>query len=195
MKSGTSSCSLFTQLETVIRIVILTMLACCVLYTLFVLGIAQAVTPHTANGSLIRDKEGNLIGSEAIAQAFTRPEYFWPRPSAVNYNAAAAGGSNLSPASPILRERAESLLATLDADAKHKAPADLVTTSGSGMDPHITVEAARYQAERIGAARGLPQNVVLKLIAAHSFTPGGPLTDRAIVNVLRLNLALDNLNS
>ena len=93
------------------RMVLTTMAVCCGVYTLVILGIGQIMAPYTANGSLLRNEQGEIIGSEAIAQAFTRPEYFWPRPSAVDYNAAAAGGSNWSPTNPAIRERAVKILA------------------------------------------------------------------------------------
>jgi len=132
-----------TQAGTSIRIGLVTMVICCLLYPLVVLGIGQTLTPNSANGSLVSNGLGEIVGSKLIAQKFDRPEYFWPRPSAVDYNAAAAGGSNLSPANPELRERAKTLVARFKATAEDPIPADLVTASGSGLDPNITLTAAR----------------------------------------------------
>ena len=130
-----------------------------------------------------------------IAQAFTRPEYFWPRPSAVDYAANATGGSNLSPAGEALRERALESLKSLEATPRRKAPADLVTASGSGMDPHITLKAAHWQAERVARARGLELPDVLELANSLAETPGGVLNSAPLVNVLKLNMALDLMGS
>ena len=183
------------QLRSSLRIVIVTIVACCVVYPLAILGFAQSVTPYTANGSLLLDRDGRVIGSEKLAQAFTRPEYFHPRPSAVDYKANAAGGSNLSPAGQALRDRALESLKELGATAERKAPADLVTASGSGMDPDITLHAARWQADRVARARGLPRQRVLNLLDGLAERPGGVLSDRPLINVLKANLALDRLTA
>jgi K+-transporting ATPase ATPase C chain len=135
------------------RIVLATLAVCCLLYGSAVWAFAWAVAPVRAEGSLLRDGSGRVRGSELIAQAFTRPEYVWPRPSACGYNAASAGGSNLSPASPALRERAQTLVAKLGADGGRRLPADLAAASGSGLDPHITRAAADFHAGRV-AQRG-----------------------------------------
>jgi K+-transporting ATPase ATPase C chain len=179
------------QLVTSVRVVIFTMLVCCGLYTLLIYGIGQAVTPYTAEGSLITDAQGKVIGSELIAQKFTRPEYFWPRPSASDYNAAGTAGSNLSPTNPKLRERALEIIGTMGTTADNPVPADLVTASGGGLDPHITLEAAMYQAKRVAAARGLPEEVIQGLIENHALKTGGMLTPEPLVNVLLLNIELD----
>lgn len=181
------------QLGTSFRLVAATMFVCCVLYTLAVYAVGQTFVPFTANGSLLYNDKGELVGSRAIAQAFTRPEYFRPRPSAVDYNAAATGGSNLSPTNPALRERAAETLKTLGATPDRKAPADLVTASGSGMDPDITYAAAEYQADRVAQARGLSRDAVMKLVDALAYRPGGLLSDGLLVNVLELNMALDKV--
>lgn len=177
-----------------IRIVIATLLLCSGGYTAIVLGFAQIVAPDTAEGSLITDAEGQVIGSRLIAQQFTQPRYFWPRPSAVDYNAAGAGGSNKSPTSPDLTERASELIARHGATAETPLPAELAAASGAGLDPHITAHAARYQAPRIAAARGIDAAQVEALIEKNSFAPGGILTPDRLVNVLELNLALDTLD-
>lgn len=193
MTTATPSLGILDHLWTNARLVVVTMFVCCVLYTLLILGIGQAFTPFSANGYLLYNAKGELVGSSQIAQSFTKPEYFWPRPSAVDYNAAATGGSNLSPASKELRERAEKTIALYGATADNKIPADLVTASGAGMDPHITLAGAEYQLERVAAARGLDKETVRGLIKEHTTVPGGPLTNSSIVNVLELNLALDAL--
>jgi K+-transporting ATPase ATPase C chain len=126
-----------------------------------------------------------------VAQSFSRPGYFWPRPSAVDYNASATGGSNLSPTDPRLAERARVILARLDVD--ESVPADLVAASGSGLDPDVTERAARIQAPRVAAARGIDEALVRDRIDdVARFTGGIPLGER-VVNVLELNLALDVL--
>ncbi|MFH0727466.1 MAG: potassium-transporting ATPase subunit KdpC [Pseudomonadota bacterium] len=173
------------------RVLIATMAVCCFLYGLLVLAFGQFVVPNSANGSLVRNGKGEIIGSELIAQAFTRPEYFWPRPSAVDYNASAAGGSNLSPTNPALRKRAETILDRMTAAAGNPLPADLVTASGSGLDPHITLQGALYQANRVASARGLSSATVEKRIEQHAVRPGVGFMQEPLVNVLLLNRALD----
>lgn len=179
------------QLLTSVRVVIFTMAVCCGLYTLLIYGIGQAITPHTAEGSLITDAQGKVIGSELIAQKFTRPEYFWPRPSASDYNAAGTAGSNLSPTNPKLRERALEIIGTIGATPENPVPADLVTASGGGLDPNITLEAARYQAKRVADARGLSEEEITGIIENHALKTGGMLTPEPLVNVLILNIELD----
>jgi len=182
-----------TQAGTSIRIVLVTMVICCLIYPLAVLGIGQTLTPNSANGSLVINGRGEIVGSKLIAQKFDRPEYFWPRPSAVDYNAAAAGGSNLSPTNPELRERAKTLVARFKATAEDPIPADLVTASGSGLDPNITLVAARYQAARVATARGLSNETIMELLDEYARRPGGVFTPRPLVNVLLVNMALDRL--
>ena len=104
MGNTTETMHIFRQIVMSGRIVLTTMIICCVFYTLIILGVGQVFVAYTANGSLLHNEQGTTVGSEAIAQGFSRPEYFWPRPSAVDYNGAATGGSNLSPASPKLRK-------------------------------------------------------------------------------------------
>jgi K+-transporting ATPase ATPase C chain len=177
---------------TSLRLVALSLLVCSVLYTAVLLGFGQAVAPARAGGSLVRDGSGAIVGSVQIAQEFTNPRYFWPRPSAVGYNASATGGSNLSPANPALAERAPSILVQHELEAGEHIPADLITTSGSGMDPHITVAAARFQARRVAVARRMPIEAVHRLIEQN--TSGSSLKwlgAEPVVNVLLLNLELD----
>jgi K+-transporting ATPase ATPase C chain len=175
-----------------IRLSVATIAVCVVGYAAVILGLAQAVTPGTANGSLITGPDG-LVGSRLIAQKFTEPGYFWPRPSAVDYNGAGAGGSNKSPTSPDLTTRAQGLIDQYGATPEHPVPPELVAASGGGLDPHISEHAARYQVARVAAARGVPASRIEELIQAEAFAPGGPLTGERIVNVLLLNLALDSL--
>jgi K+-transporting ATPase ATPase C chain len=174
-----------------IRLVIVTMLICVAGYTALVLGFAQIVTPGTAEGSLIKDKDGKIIGSRLIAQSFTNAIYFWPRPSAVGYNAAGAGGSNKSPTSTNLTQRAQLLIEQYGASVAKPLPANLAAASGGGLDPHITEHAALYQVERVAKARGIPPSQVEALVKKQAFAPGGALTPDRLVNVLALNLSLD----
>lgn len=176
-----------------IRLVVVTLLVCVAGYTSLILGFARIVTPDTAEGSLIKDKDGNVIGSYLIAQGFTNVIYFWPRPSAVDYNGAGAGGSNKSPTSTNLTERAQELIARHQASVEKPLPAELAAASGGGLDPHITEHAALYQAERVAKARGLPLSQVEALVKKQAFAPGGVFTPDRLVNVLELNLALDQL--
>lgn len=176
-----------------IRIAAATMLICVAGYATAVWAVAQAVTPDTANGSLITSEDGTVIGSRQVAQAFTRPEYFWPRPSAVDYNGAGAGGSNKSPTSTDIADRGREIVARYNATPDNPLPADLATASGAGLDPHISEQAALYQAARIAGARGMEQARVETLIRGSAFEPGGFLSTDRIVNVLELNLALDSM--
>lgn len=176
-----------------VKVAAVTMTVCCVVYPAVMLGFGASVAPETAAGSLVRGPDGTVFGSTQVAQAFVSPGYFWPRPSAVDYDGAGAGGSNLSPTSPALRERAEELIIRYDAKAERPVPADLVTASGSGLDPHITAVAAEYQAARVADARDLPEERVRALIAEQANPAEGGLAPVPLVNVLELNLALDRV--
>jgi K+-transporting ATPase ATPase C chain len=169
-----------------------------IIYPLIVTGLAQALFPHQANGSIIVKGE-QALGSELIGQPFDNPEYFWGRLSATwpsPYNAAASSGSNLGPLNPDLVRAAQARIHALcAADPGNTAPipVDLVTASASGLDPHISVAAALYQAPRVARARGLSEDQVRSLIA--QFTEGRQfgILGEPRVNVLRLNLALDGI--
>ena len=168
------------------------------IYPLLVTGIGQALFPAQAAGSLIH-RDGKLIGSRLIGQNFTDPKYFWGRPSAtgpVPYNAAASSGSNLGPLNPALHEAVAGRVKALrEADPGNTAPApvDLVTTSASGLDPHISPAAAAYQAARVARVRGLKLDAVQTLIAQHTEDRQWGILGEPRVNVLELNLALDGL--
>jgi K+-transporting ATPase ATPase C chain len=172
-----------------------------IVYPLAVTGAAKVAFPVQAAGSLIVDKSGKLVGSALIGQNFSDPGHFWSRPSATSpmpYNAAGSTGSNLGPSNPALLEavkgRAEALKAA-DPGNTAPVPVDLVTASGSGLDPHISVAAANYQAARVARARGLPPQAVETLIAQHSEGPTLGFLGEPRVNVLALNLALDKAAS
>lgn len=161
-------------------------------YPLAMTGIGQAVFPHQANGSLI-ERDGHVIGSELIGQSFTGPDYFWGRPSgagSAGYDARSSSGSNLGPSSAKLAERIDGDAARYGGNAA-EVPSDLLTASGSGLDPDISPAAARYQVARVAAARQLEQSQVALLVErAIKPAPLGILGDPR-VNVLELNLALD----
>lgn len=166
------------------------------LYPLLVTGIAQWVFPQQAAGSLVL-QGGKVLGSSLIGQSFSDPKYFWGRPSATSpmaNNASASSGSNLGPLNPALTDAVKGRIAALRAvDPGNRAPVpvDLVTTSGSGLDPDISIAAAVYQAGRIAGLRGLPLPQVQALIAQHSQGPLLGLIGEPRVNLLALNLALD----
>jgi K+-transporting ATPase ATPase C chain len=165
-------------------------------YPLLVTGIAQALFPRQANGSLI-ERNGAVVGSTLIGQPFDDPRYFWGRLSAtsrVPYNAGASSGSNYGPLNPNLAAAAQARIAALQAaDPTNTAPipVDLVTASGSGLDPQISPAAAEYQVARVAAARGMPAEHVRALVAEHTHGRTFGLLGEARVTVLELNLALD----
>lgn len=174
-----------------LRLILSSIALCGFAYVGVIQGFARIVNPDQARGSLLKDRSGRIIGSRLIAQAFTSDRYCHPRPSACDYNARAAAGSNLSPTHSILTARALEIIASCQATSQNPVPADLVTASGSGLDPDITEAAARFQAARIAMARQLDPSVVLKAIDAAKRPLMGSFGGPAVVNVLELNLALD----
>jgi K+-transporting ATPase ATPase C chain len=170
-----------------------------VFYPLAITAIAQLAFHDKANGSLV-ERDGKLVGSELLAQQFTGTKYFWPRPSAATYGTGTSGlnagsGSNLGPTSAQLqtnvRANAKALRDAHKLPADAPVPADLVYTSASGLDPHISPEAARFQIARVAAARGLTEEQVRALVEEHIELPQWGFLGEARVNVLLLNLALD----
>jgi K+-transporting ATPase ATPase C chain len=168
-----------------------------VAYPLVVTGIAQVAFPGQAHGSLVAGKDGRAVGSELIGQPFSDPKHFWSRPSATSpqpYNGGSSGASNLGPTNPALADavkgRIEALRAA-DPGNTEPVPVDLVTASGSGLDPHISVAAAKYQVNRVAKARGLPPDRVMQLVDANAEGTVLDFLGEPRVNVLRLNLALD----
>jgi K+-transporting ATPase ATPase C chain len=163
-------------------------------YPLLITAIAQAVFKDQANGSLVM-RDGKLVGSTLLAQQFTGPTYFWPRPSAGTYATVPSGASNLGPTSAALQTNVVNNLKALRDSSKLPAdapvPSDLVFTSASGLDPHISPEGARFQAARVAAARGVPVEKVSELLEKFVEPPQWGVFGQARVNVLVLNLALD----
>ena len=163
-------------------------------YHLLLWGVGRVAFPSQAEGSLLRRSDGTIIGSRLIAQNFTRPEYFHPRPSAVDYNAASTGGSNYGPSNPdqlkLVRERLDAVK-ELEGVQPGQVPSEMVTASGSGLDPDIPPSAAALQAPRVAKVRGIPLKRVQDMIRSHTEEPSLGFLGRQRVNVLELNLALD----
>ncbi len=184
------------QLRPAVVVLVLLTLVTGVAYPLVVSGIAQAVFPSQANGSLIV-RAGKAVGSSLIGQPFDDPKYFWGRLSATSpfgYNAGASSGSNFGPRNPAFHEAAKARIDALKAADPGNAapiPVDLVTASGSGLDPHISPAAALYQVGRVAKARGLDDADVRRLVEQHTEGRLWGVLGEPRVNVLRLNLALD----
>jgi K+-transporting ATPase ATPase C chain len=182
-----------------ISILLFTVLAG-LIYPLIVTGIAQLVFPGKANGSVLT-KNGKAIGSELIGQPFSNSKYFWSRPSATSpfaYNAGASSGSNYGPLNPALLEatgKRMKELKALDSLNKNPVPVDLVTASGSGLDPHISVAAAIYQVTRVARSRHVSEQQVRSLLDQHTDGRQLGILGEPRVNVLKLNLALDEMKS
>lgn len=185
---------LSTSLRPAIVLTILFAILLGILYPLAMTGIGQALFPFQANGSLVRDGSGRVIGSAVVGQAFTSDRYFQTRPSAAGqgYDGLASSGSNLGPAAQALTDRVKPDVAKRQAEGvTGPLPADLVTASGSGLDPDLSPEAALAQAPRIAAARRLPVERVRALVRER--TEGGAVLGAPHVNVLAINRALDAL--
>ena len=176
-----------------IRALVIFSLICGVFYPLMVTVLAQLIAPRAANGSLVTVND-KAVGSSLLGQKFTKAEYFWGRPSAVDYGTMPGGASNLGPTSQKLNERVTISMKDLgvDPNAENK-PYELLLASGSGLDPDITPEGASFQADRVARARGLDASLIRKLIDENTEGSFMGLIGRPRVNVLRLNLALDGL--
>jgi potassium-transporting ATPase KdpC subunit len=185
-----------SQLRAALVVLALLTLLTGVIYPLVVTAVAQVVFPTQANGSLIV-RNGKAIGSELIGQSFDDPKYFWARLSATApfpYNAASSSGSNLGPTNPALIDEVQARIDALkaaDPANTQPIPVDLVTSSGSGLDPHISPAAAEYQVARVARARGLDEAVVRQLVAQYTQGRDLGVLGESRVNVLELNLALD----
>ncbi len=181
--------------QSLIMLVAMTMLTG-VAYPVLVTGAAQLLFHDAANGSII-ERDGNALGSELIGQPFADPKYFWSRPSATTPfadNSAASGASNLGPTNPALTDAVKQRIVTLQAaDPENKAPVpvDLVTASGSGLDPHISPAAAQYQLARVARTRGVPEAKVAEIISQATEGRQFGILGEPRVNVLKLNLLLD----
>lgn len=172
-----------------------------VVYPLVVTGVARVAFPAQAAGSLLRNDNGQVIGSSLIGQSFSDPKYFWSRPSATSpmpYNAANSSGANQGPLNPALIDAVKGRIDALKAaDPEQKAPipVDLITASGSGLDPHISVAAADYQLDRVARARGLTDEAIRTLVSEHIEGRLLGVFGEPRVNVLELNLALDKVKA
>jgi len=189
---------LFSEIRSAVMSTLVLALVCCGLYPLVVFGIGQVAFRDKANGSLIVDKDGTVRGSKLLGQGFTGEKYFHPRPSAAGangYDAASSGGSNLGPTSQKLNDAIKNRVAAYRAENGLKetdpVPADAVTASGSGLDPHISLRNAELQTARVVRVRGLSGNRVKALIEQSIDPVGAGVLGTPGVNVLKLNLALD----
>jgi K+-transporting ATPase ATPase C chain len=180
-------------LQTAIKFIMFMTVLTGIAYPLLITGVGRLFFAHQAEGSLIIEK-GRVLGSELIAQKFTDPRYFWPRPSAIDYDPLPSGGSNSGPTSASLRDSIMVRRSRFAAAYGTPVPADLLCASGSGLDPHISPEAAHYQLERVASARQLDKaqrTALLSLINKCAEAPTIGILGQPRVNVLRLNLALD----
>ena len=186
---------MFTELKRGVLFTAVTIVLFGIVYHLAIWGIGQTLFPAQAEGSLMRRGDGTIVGSRLIAQKFTRPEYFHPRPSAVDYNAASTGGSNFGPTNPdhlkLVRERLDAVEA-LESVPANRVPSEMVTAGGSGLDPDIPPDAAEIQTARVARARNVSADRVRELVRAHTEQPAFGFLGRSRINVLELNLALDS---
>jgi potassium-transporting ATPase KdpC subunit len=190
--SRTEELKMIRELALALRACAVTFVLCAVAYPAVVWGAAQLLFPFQANGSLIYGADGRtVIGSELIAQKLESDRYFHPRPSAADYKADAAGGSNLGTNNPELHKTVAARVTALNGTPENPVPVDLVTASGSGLDPDVSPEAAQFQAPRIAAARGVPIDTVRGLIERETVHSGAIVGAPPRANVLLLNLALD----
>jgi K+-transporting ATPase ATPase C chain len=192
------------MLKTIIRSFVATVILAILVsgvYPLVVTGVGQLLFHGQANGGLIAGADGKIVGARLIGQGFSKPEYFHGRPSAAGdkgYDAANSNGSNLGPTNQkfydTLKGNIDSVLKDNPSLKKGEVPVDLVTASGSGLDPHISPEAAFVQVERVSAARGMSKDLVKKLVEDHIEGPQLGLLGEAVVNVLMLNMDLDHIS-
>jgi potassium-transporting ATPase KdpC subunit len=190
MSTNTSSTS---SLRASFGLALVTLVMFGLTYSLFAAGLGRVLFPHTATGSLI-ERDGKVVGSALVAQPFSADRYFQPRPSASNYDVMALSGSNQARTNPDLRKRVEearAAIAARESVAPDAVPSDLVTQSGSGINPHISLQAARIQMARVAKARAVTPAQVEELIARHTGSAQFGLFGQPRVNVLELNLALD----
>lgn len=190
---------MFQQLRTATLMLLTLTLLTGGIYPLVVTAIAQLMFPNQANGSIVLNKK-QQIGSSLIGQTFTSPKYFWSRLSATSvtpYNAAASSGSNYGPMHPALIETATARITALKSAGSYNAvvPADLVTSSASGLDPHISPAAAEWQVERVAKARQIPVEEVRRLVAEHTEGRTFGVLGEPRVNVLLLNVSLDQMTA
>jgi K+-transporting ATPase ATPase C chain len=180
-----------------IRASLVFIVLCGILYPLATTGIAQLIMPHNANGSLIKDSSGNVVGSELIGQKFAEPKYFQGRVSSIDYNAAGSGSNNYAPSNPDMLQRVKDSIEAWKQDNPDvpvsKLPIALITNSGSGLDPHITPESAEVQIPRISKLTGVGEAELEKLVDKHAEGRDLGLFGEPRINVLKLNLDLQTL--
>lgn len=182
---------------TIVRTSLVLMVLCGLIYNLAVTGIAQAVMPHEANGSLVANANGEIVGSELIGQKFTDPKYFQNRISSIDYNAAGSGTPNYSPSNPDMIERTKASVEEWKVNNPdvpvNELPIDLINNSGSGLDPHISPAAAKVQIPRISKLTGLSESDLQSLVTSHTNGRDLGFLGEPTVNVLMINLDLQKL--